>query len=262
MPDAFAMRFQLQRVVIYRELCRGVQRSGRENVFFALVMLGYGYFQHRLNVPLFFLLIFGLLTVCELFVGLFKWVFPSAEGFLLDALLLLVFVAFNLGIQALIFAGGRPPDPVWIGIGLLMLFGAIRRLKLYWQIRRAFAERPTAEQMAWFDDLAYEIRTADPYQDELALDLPTKPHWKAKLLGTTAFFIAARGTAVQILGPYEFDIAPEFVRAILRIKDHVFPEFELGTVSYENYKQWRSALEREAAAVQTSNAYEGRVDRP
>ena len=36
MSDDTSMRFQLQRVAFYRELCRGVRRSGRHNVLLAL----------------------------------------------------------------------------------------------------------------------------------------------------------------------------------------------------------------------------------
>ena len=38
MPDDFEMRAQLQKVAEYRELCRGVRRSGRGNIIFAAIM--------------------------------------------------------------------------------------------------------------------------------------------------------------------------------------------------------------------------------
>ena len=97
-------------VAAYRELCRSVQRSGRENVVFALLMLGFTYFIHTTGAPPLFVLVFAGLAVGELLVGLFKWMVPSAEGLILDGIVLLVFAAFNLLIayQRFQCRGGSP----------------------------------------------------------------------------------------------------------------------------------------------------------
>src|SRR5260370_1207856 len=100
MSDEATMRARLQTVAAYRELRRSVARGGRENVVFALIMLGLAYYAFRPNaggvVAFIFLLYVGL-ALAELVVGLFKVFFPSAEGVLLDSFILLLFAAWNLG---------------------------------------------------------------------------------------------------------------------------------------------------------------------
>jgi hypothetical protein len=251
MSDAAQMRFQLQQVAAYRELCRGVRRSGRENVFFAGLMLLFAYFAWQQNMGVWKLfgiqverwIIFTVLVGFELMVGLYKWLLPSAEGCLLDGFVLLFFTAYNVGVM---LQFGRQPNAVMILVSTFVLFGAFNRFKAYGQLRRLFTERPSAEHMAWFDELVDEIRIADPRSDELVLDLPTGPHWKAKLLGSTVFFIALRGTAVWISSPEDFEILREKSdhgtgrrKAILRIFNQPYPEFDIDDATWENYKKWR-----------------------
>ena len=246
--DDVAMRTQLQKVAAYRELCRGVRRSGRENVIFASIMLFLTYIANENGAALWFLILYGSLAAGELLVGLFKSLFPSAEGVFLDGVGLLVFAGFNFFFEYLRFQGGGQLNPVAIFLGLFMLLGAVGRFKAYGQLRRLFADRPSAEHIAWFDDLVREIRAADPQADELALDLPTGPHWKAKLLGTTAFFVGLRDGAVWIAGPDDFEILREKTdrgtgrrRAVLRVHDLPYPEFEVADATWANYSKWRAA---------------------
>jgi hypothetical protein len=247
MSDELMMRARLQHVAAYRELRRSVQRSGRENVLFALLMLGLAYYMFQLNgaLTIVFLLYVGL-ALAELGAGLLKALFPSAEGVLLDAFILLLFAGWNIGWQALAMAvpGGRP-NPVILLLGLYMFFGAFGRFKAYGQLRRLFAERPSPEHIAWFDDLVHEIQASDPHTDQLALDLPTRPHWKAKLLGNTAFFVATGGNTVWIAGVDEFVLKREKSehgtgrrKALLRIHGEAYPEFDLEDVSWANYTKW------------------------
>ncbi len=252
MSDDSAMRLRLQQVAAYRELCRGVRRSGRENVFFASLMLFLAYLSWA-NAPQFaavimVLVLYGILAGGELLVGLYKWLAPSAEGVLLDGIVLLVFAFFNLGLQFLRFQNNVPLDPVIIFLGLFMFLGAMGRFKAYGQLRRLFSERPTPEHMAWFDDLVHEIVVSDPQADELVLDLPTGPHWKAKLLGTTVFFVALRSHTVWIAGPADFEIFREKNergtgrrKALLNLHGLPYPEFEISDACWANYQKWRAA---------------------
>src|SRR5687768_7709089 len=104
MSDEVTMRARLQQVAAYRELRRSVARSGRENVVFALIMLGLAYYTFRPNavgiIAIVFMLYVGL-ALAELAVGLFKLLMPTAEGVLLDAFILLLFAGWNLGWQGL-----------------------------------------------------------------------------------------------------------------------------------------------------------------
>ncbi|HEY3788320.1 MAG TPA: hypothetical protein VGL71_05660, partial [Urbifossiella sp.] len=209
MTDDPMMRFRLQQVLAYRSLCGHIRSSGRSNVFFALLFLAFAYMSFRPNAAgalAIIYVVYGALALAEIAVGLLKWFFPSAEGVLFDAMLLFLFAGLNLGVQGLAFALGARPQTVGLVVGVFLLFGSFRRFKNYLDLRRLFADRPSREQLAWFDDLIYEIRHADPATDDLALDLPTRPHWKAKLLGATAFFVAKRGSEVLIAGPYDFGL--------------------------------------------------------
>jgi hypothetical protein len=103
--------------------------------------------------------------------------------------------------------------------------------------------------MTWFDDLVREIQVADPHTDDLVLDLPTRPHWKAKLLGATVFFVATDGNAVWVAGPDDFTLRRERTdrgdgsrKALLSIHGENYPEFELGDVSWANYTKWMATL--------------------
>jgi hypothetical protein len=248
MTDDFEMRMRLQQVAAYRDLCRRVRRSGRGNIFFASIMLFLAYVVFRGGAAPLLLSIYVILAAGELFVGLFKWLAPSAEGVLLDGLVLIVFAAYNFGMEYLRFQRGIGPNLVVIFLSLYMLSGAMGSFKSYRVLRLLFSERPTAEHLAWFDDLVREIKTADPQTDELALDLPTKPHWKAKLLGAMAVFAAARGDSILIMGADDFEVRREPVdhgtgrrKAMIRIFDQTYPGFEITDASWANYQNWRAA---------------------
>jgi hypothetical protein len=251
MNEEATMRARLQNVAAYRELRRSVQRSGRENVVFALVMLGLAYYTFQPNgvgiAAIVFMLYVGL-ALAEFAVGLFKVLAPSAEGILLDALILLLFAGWNLGWQALAFMLLPRPNIVIVIFGLYMLMGAFARFKNYLQLRKMFAERPAREHIVWFDDLVHEVQISDPLTDPSALDLPTQPHWKAKLLGGTAFFVSANGNAVWVVGPEEFTLKREktdrgkgYRKALLSIHGEGYPEFEIDDVSWENYAKWMAS---------------------
>jgi len=252
MTDDAMMRMRLQRVVAYRALCQSVRSSGRTNVFFALLMLyiAYSMFQLRppnaggqLNQLDIVTLLYGGLAVAELLVGIFKWFAPSAEGVLFDAIILVLFVCVML-VRVMAFGGGQP-NVFTIVIGGYLGFIAISKFKNYIDLRKLFADRPSREQIAWFDELIHEIRAATPETDDLAIDLPTKPHWKAKLFGSTAFFVAVNGKAVWVTGPGEFDLARERKehgtgkrRALLTIHGQHYPEFPISDASWANYQKW------------------------
>lgn len=248
MSDEVTMRLRLQQVAAYRELLRSVRRSGRENVIFALIMMVIAYFLHSRGIGRGFLVLYAILITGELLVGLFKWAVPVAEGLLLDALVLATFVLFLGWIEFRAFQNGGGLNPINLFFGFLLLSGTLNKLRAYGELRRLFAERPDPEHVAWFDDLVHEIQASDPVSDPLALDLPTRPHWKAKLLGGTAFFVSATGNTVWIAGPEDFTLRREkadrgsgYRKALLSIHGENFPEFDLIDASWDNYTKWMAA---------------------
>jgi hypothetical protein len=249
MTDDATMRHRLQLVAAYRELRRNVQRSGRDNIFYACLMGALAYVAFAAGGPQFVLYFYGALIAAELLIGLIKWVFPSAECELLDALILLAFAGHQGWMQWLRVQNGLKLDTTGVFFGLLFLFFAYTRVSHYLKLRKLFAERPTAEQIAWFDDLVAEIRTSEPELDQLALDLPTNPYWKAKLLGRVAFFVAVRGGAVWVAGPDDFELIPlkpdpatGHRRAVIRMHGYESPEFDLDPASMANYERWLATL--------------------
>jgi xanthosine utilization system XapX-like protein len=250
MSNDFEMRLQLQKVVAYRELCRKVRHSGQENIVYAFILGGFAFFSWNPNGL--YLIVICVLLASEFLVGLVKWFLPSAECFILDGIVFLLLGAYYLGIAYLLFRLIGKAPPALVLVGAYTVFGGFSRLNVYKIYRKLFAERPSAQHIAWFDELVHEIRTADPHTDNQALDLPTGPHWKAKLLGSTAFFVALRSTAVWVLGPEDFAIAldkPDYTsdkhKAILNVHNRVYPVFGISSATWENYQKWRDALKSE-----------------
>lgn len=239
MSDDAVMRAELQRVAAYRELCAAVRRSGRHNAVFAAVMLAIA-----LTLAGRDLYVFAVIVVAELLIGLYKWLAPSAEGVLLDGVVLVGFAALNLGREGLAVAAGVQPRTLFVMLGLFLMWGAVGRFRAYGQLRKLFADRPTREQIAWFDDLVAEIRHSDPEADPSALDLPTRPHWKGKLLGSTAFLVTVKGDSAVVAGPWDIDIVAQNksgrrgVRAVLRLYGQEFPAFEIDLQSLDNFEAW------------------------
>src|SRR5580698_3857218 len=112
MSSDFDTRLQLQKVVAYRELCRKVRHSGRENIFFVVIFASLAFFSWNPNGL--YLIVLCILLGSELLVGLTKWFLPSAECFLLDGFVFLLFGAYYLGIAYLQFRFRGQASPVFI----------------------------------------------------------------------------------------------------------------------------------------------------
>ncbi len=252
MSDDAEMRQELQRVAAYRELCATVRRGGRHNAVFAALMLLLAVNLIQGGVVLTGY-IFGGLALAELLIGLWKWLAPSAEGVLLDGVVLLAFGGWNLARTALQVqaGGGAQGQGFSIMIGLFLVWGAVGRFRSYGQLRRLFADRPTRDQLAWFDDLAAEIRRSDPESDPTALDLPARPHWKAKLLGSTAFLVAAKGSSAVLAGPWDIDLVPKGKpgrygeRVVLLLYGQITAPFEIDAASLDNFRAWAATARGE-----------------
>ncbi|MFO0801223.1 MAG: hypothetical protein U0804_27470 [Gemmataceae bacterium] len=170
MTDDVVMRQELQRVAAYRELCATVRRGGRHNALFAALMLFLAVSVVQ-NGAVASGYIFGALALAELIIGLWKWLSPSAEGVLLDGVVLIAFGGWNVVRTALVVQAGGQPQTFSVILGLFLIWGAVGRFRAYSHLRRLFAERPTRDQLAWFDGLVAEIRQSDPETDATALDL-------------------------------------------------------------------------------------------
>ncbi len=244
--DSAELQLRLQQVLAYRDLCRHVRRSGRENFFFAAIFAIFAAMAWQNGRNDFILLLYTIFIAAELLIGLYKWFFPSAEGVLFDVLILLAFAGLNGLVGFLQFQIGIGPNPVLAFLVAIMLLGAWRQWQQYRVLRVLFAERPSRQHLRWFDELVQEIRQADPQSDELAVDLPTQPHLKAKLLGELAFCVDRRSGDIQIVSVHDFHIERDPVDqgtgrrpAQLHIGGIVFPPFQIDDASWDNYQRWK-----------------------
>jgi len=250
MTEDVVMRQELQRVAAYRELCATVRRGGRHNAVFAALMLLLAVSVVQAGAVLSGY-IFGALALAELLIGMWKWLAPSAEGVLLDGVVLLAFGGWIIVRNVLFMQAGGQPQGFSIVIGLFLMWNAVRQFRSYGQLRRLFADRPTRDQLAWFDDLAAEIRRSDPESDPTALDLPTRPPWKGKLLGSTAFLVAAKGESAVVAGPWDIEIASKDPqrrrdpRVVLLLYGQASPPFEIDDASLDNFHAWAAAVRAE-----------------
>ncbi|MBX9627372.1 MAG: hypothetical protein K2X82_26450 [Gemmataceae bacterium] len=251
MTDDDVMRLRLQQVASYRQVCTLVRAGAGHTLINAALIGGLTYFQYTRFGPHPFLLVNAAFALGELLVGLWKKARPTIDAVLVDGLVVGGFGLWVLGRQLLVWQAGGRVFPFSVVFGVWMLFDAVRTLRAYGDLRRLFPVRPSRAQLAWFDDLAAETRAADPREDDRALDLPTQPHWKGQLLGSTAFLVAARGEEVWVAGPgsLEIDRHPEDAGtgrrpAALRVNGVEYPEFPLDDASWDNYRTWAEANAR------------------
>jgi hypothetical protein len=254
MSDDLMMRFRLQQVAAYRQLCASVRAGASHTLINAVIWLALTWMLYNIvGLDLVVLVYLGI-GVAELLVGLWKKAHPVPEAVLADGLVLFAFGLATLGRQFLVWQGGGKPWPLSIFLGAWWLYDGFKTVRVYLDLCRAFPVRPTRDQIAWFDELVYEIRTADPEIDDLALDLHTRPRWKVKLLGPIAFFVGLRGDAVLLLAPGDFEITRERTehgtglrKARLRIAGQGAVDFEIDDASWANYQKWIEGSESQSA---------------
>lgn len=245
--EAEEKRATLRRVAAYRALCDRVRRSALGTLFFGGLMFAFWQFAipDGLKWTLFGKIYLGL-AVLELTVGALNRFFPSAEGVLLEAVVLIAFGGWNLAREVMIWQGMLPgrPTTLFVVFGAYWILQGVALVRTYFQLRKEFAERPSAEHIRWFDELAKEVRDADPKTDPTALALPTQPFLTAKLLGDTAFFTDGAGEVIIVAREaveLEMDI-PDPERppvGRLSISGVSFQPFTLTKANWENYSAWK-----------------------
>jgi hypothetical protein len=237
----------LRRVATYRALCDRVRRSALGTLLFGALMFAFWYFvfPDKLKWELFGKVYLGL-AVLELTVGVLNRFFPSAEGVLLEGLVLIVFGGWNLAREILIWQGVIPGQrsTIFVVFGAYWVLQGLNQARTYFHLRKEFAERPSAEHIRWFDELAREVRDADPKADPMALALPTQPFLTAKLLGDTAFFTDGAGEVI-IVAREEVNLGMEIPDperppvGYLTISGVAFEPFRLSRENWENYCGWK-----------------------
>ena len=164
-PTPEETRQVMRKVAAYRKVCAHVRRRGGGSLVFGCVMLGIWYFldgQHPgKRFELFSLLYLGL-AVVEIGAGLMQRFFPSAEGVLLDGVVLLGFAASN-GVRAfLLWQATGKVDWVFVVFAGMWTLQAVNILRSYAALVRGMPARPTREQLRWFNGRLADLRDADP----------------------------------------------------------------------------------------------------
>jgi hypothetical protein len=245
--DVEEMRETFQRVAAYRAVCQAVRAGAGRTIFNGLFFIGITaafYYLAGVVQPIF--LVYGAIGVGELLVGLWKRFFPSAEGVLADAVLQFGFAAAIGGRQGLAILNNFPPSWFMLVLGVIVFLDAIRTFQSYLSLRRVFPVRPSTAHLAYVDDLVAEIRASEPESDPQALDLPTFPHMKAKLLGDLAILVEGRSGKAIAAAREDVEIEREEGRggrlptAFLTVEGQEFPEFGLSAANWKNYAAWKA----------------------
>ena len=247
--DIDEQRRLLDHITAYREVCDQVRGSSTGTLVFGAIMLGLWYmlFGQRNEFGLFSLIYLGLASL-ELTVGLTNRLFPSAEGVLLDGLVLMAFGGSSLARAYIVWKAGFSPPIISLLFGAYWIWTGASHVQSYSKLRRIFNPRPTREHLRWYDGLLADIRRANPQSDSTALDLPTDPPLRALLLGPLAMMVEAGTREILLLerdslviSPKELDPKTGQRMAMLYIGDTLLGSFVLDPDNWRNYSEWKRA---------------------
>jgi hypothetical protein len=248
--DVNEMRAVLARVAAYRGVCEAVRCGANHTLFNGLLFLGLAYIWHR-QLAQFdaTLIIYIAIGLGEVLVGLWKKMWPSPEGVLVDSLLQFAWVASVAVRQFLVFQKNGQVDPVFAIFGVWVLIDGIRTMQAYMALRRAFVERPTREQLAQVRELARDVVDADPSVDQSALNLPVRPPLKARLLGDVALFADVRTGNLFLIDRPSLrlvrtggDRHPD--HAVLVVGGEEWGQFPVDSATWANYVRWQPEAAR------------------
>jgi len=251
--DGPSRRVILQSVAAYYELCRQVRKKATGGLLFGVGMLAFWYFLIPEQGPFSKFTVFGLIYLglagLEFTSALWNKLAPAAEGVLLDGFVLLIFGGSTVvRIYLLWQANGKMGDNwLFLGFGAFMLFRGVGTIRSYFQLRRAFSFRPTRDHIRWFEELLRDVRQANPELDPDALDIPTEPPVRGKLLGDMAVFLVAAKSTPLIVDREEVEIQrrppkdPDRpARGSLFIGPDDFGDFPLDLDNWRNYERWKT----------------------
>jgi hypothetical protein len=202
----------------------------------------------------FFLIVYAFFIAGEFFIAFYKWFFPSAEGVLCDALILLAFALLNGFLGYLQFLAGFGPNPILAFLVGVFLLSAWRQWQSYRHLRVLFHVRPNRAQLRWFEQFLHDIRQGDPHTDPTIVDLPTRPPRKAALLGNLVVVVAKKKQPLELAHAEDFQLLPvqdesgekqDWVRLLLNGQE--YPPFPIDPASWENYRRWRQSWERDTS---------------
>jgi hypothetical protein len=240
------MQATLTRVKRYREVCEVVRRGAGNTMFNGAMFLGLTYLNYTLLGNKFHLILLpmAIFGVLELLVGLWSKVKPSPECVLFDGLLMLGYclsIVAREYISAQLRGGQIRFNPLTIVIIVWFGWSAISTIRSYFNLRSYFVERPTAEHLAYVDTLTDEILDANPASDSSAVEVPTNPTIKLKLLGPMAFVLDVTHNDLSLFAKQEVSLEQTGERVILTIRRDAFAPCAVDSNSLRNFTMWKAS---------------------
>jgi hypothetical protein len=233
---------RLQKIADYRTAYRFLRTSGKHSMIFGAILLAL------------ILQDFGgqpgdalLATICavEVLIGAWNRFNPSPVGMILDGCWIgLLGVVSIYRFAVMLPVVGRL---AWISFafGVSLLLAAAMRFAWYGRAKRAFADPPTEDQIAWLDELVKEILAADPATDPQAVAFSMGATFKGKLLGDTAVFVMGKDVDLFVAArdDVEFEVTGKLFgrkpQAMIRIGRRKFPGATLSEAAVANYRRWK-----------------------
>jgi hypothetical protein len=240
-PSGEETRAMLRSAAAYRDVCAAVRRSCWHSLIFGGMMVSIWYFAfpQKFQYSLFGLIYLGL-GVLEFTVGWLNFIRPTPEGILFEGIVLIAFALQSIGRHAL-----EGQMTIYLAFGVWMGFSGVSHIRNYFKLRKLFPVRPSRANLKWFDSLIRDVRAADPETDPTALDLPTRPAFRAKLLGENAFFLANGTNDLIILSEKQVEIEPHDSdngkpTATLYLGAEAVDDFRLDPDNWRNYAEWKA----------------------
>jgi hypothetical protein len=143
----------LRKTADYLIIRKKLRQKGIGSFIFGILALLSGSLGLQVNLLNLMLILIGLLL---LGVGIWNWVSPTAEGIIVDGIVLLIVALWNIGITLMEIAAGIPPTH-WAIIGVLQIFWSIRRFLDYPKYREALRHKPHPEDLKAMDALISKI---------------------------------------------------------------------------------------------------------
>ncbi|MFO0938544.1 MAG: hypothetical protein U0798_18725 [Gemmataceae bacterium] len=245
-----------RQVIAYRHITKQISKSANSTLVWGGVMMGIWIlifsqigFQNWKRLPVYSYFYLGL-AVGELTIGLWKKLFPSPAAFLVDALIVLGFAASNGWRAYDIYHRLGNIDMFSCFFAVFMAVQAYREFQAWITIQRLLVYRPTRAQLAQFDSFVRDVRRANPETEPNALDLKTRPEFRALLLGDIAFFVASSGEVIVAhrdevhIGteqPSSMAMPGQPKSAMLFLEGGQFGPFPLDERSEANYLAWKTS---------------------
>jgi hypothetical protein len=243
--DSQEIRETFHRVRAYGQVTDHVRRSAGHTIFSGLFFCGIAYlvFNMTRRIDMFVIVYVGL-GLLELGVGLWKKFAPSVECVLVDGLLSLGFAVSIFARQIVAIMDNGRPQPISIAIGLWILFNAVQSLRAYWNLRKAFTERPTPEQMNYVNSMMADIRSGVPEDDTTILDFAHEYDFKAQMLGEMAF-VVDRGGDVNVFDAADLILertGDSDVGRVILFRTPL-PPVRIRPANWQNYCRWKGLPE-------------------